>query len=79
MEKVVAMPKALPASILPQFLALEEVIRYIFDRESCLLPGYFVINEILRVYTENKGWPHWVNINYNLILGMFLCICNIQF
>jgi len=61
LEKVVAMPKALPASILPQFLALEEVIRYIFDRESCLLPGYFVINEILRVYSENKGWPHWVN------------------
>ncbi|XP_050057825.1 mediator of RNA polymerase II transcription subunit 23-like [Aphis gossypii] len=58
-EKVVAMPKALPASVLPQFLALEEVIRYIFDREACLLPGYFVINEILKVYNENKGWPHW--------------------
>jgi mediator of RNA polymerase II transcription subunit 23 len=76
---VVAMPKALPASILPQFLALEEVIRYIFDRESCLLPGYFVINEILRVYTENRGWPHWVNINYNLIFGIFRVYVTLHF
>jgi len=58
---MVAMPKVLPAAILPQFFALEKVIRYIFDREACLLPGYFVINEILKVYSENKGWPHWVN------------------
>lgn len=61
MEKVSVMPKTLSAAILPQFIAIEEVIRYIFDREACLLPGYFVINEILKVYSENKGWPHWVN------------------
>lgn len=60
MEKVSVMPKTLSSSLLPQFIALEEVVRYIFDREACLLPGYFVINEILRVYSENKGWPHWV-------------------
>lgn len=54
------MPVAIPASVLPQLLALEDVIRYIFDREACLLPGYFVINEINRVYSENRGWPHWV-------------------
>jgi len=70
---VVAMPKALPASILPQFLALEEVIRYIFDREACLLPGYFVINEILKVYSENKGWPHWVNYCLLYLTVMFSC------
>jgi len=68
------MPKALPASILPQFIALEEVIRYIFDREACLLPGYFVINEILRVYSENKGWPHWVNYLTIIIYIQQLCL-----
>ena len=48
------MPKVLPAAVLPQFLALEKVIRYIFDREACLLPGYFVINEIFKVYQMHK-------------------------
>lgn len=47
--------------MLPQFKALENVIEYIFDRNACLLPSYFIVNEILKDYPDQK-WPHWVII-----------------
>ena len=45
---------------MPQLDALEQVIKYIFDRNACLLPGYFIINEIQKAYPDNRTWPHWV-------------------
>jgi mediator of RNA polymerase II transcription subunit 23 len=44
----------------PEAFALKKTLDKILDREACLLPGYFVINEILKAYPAEKDWPHWV-------------------
>ena len=31
------------------FLVCLQVVRYILDRNACLLPAYFVINEVLSI------------------------------
>jgi mediator of RNA polymerase II transcription subunit 23 len=46
---------------MPQMKALEVVLEYIFNRNACLLPGYFIANEIQKAYPDGKNWPHWVN------------------
>jgi mediator of RNA polymerase II transcription subunit 23 len=61
-EKAQSIPARLNASVLPQLKALENVIEYIFDRNACLLPGYFIVTEIQKAYPDNKNWPHWVSI-----------------
>ena len=42
-----------------QVEALTNVLEYIFDRNAALLPGYFIVNEILKSYPETGNWPHW--------------------
>ncbi|XP_066992222.1 mediator of RNA polymerase II transcription subunit 23 isoform X2 [Anabrus simplex] len=59
-EKAQGIPTRLNASVIPQLKALEDVIEYIFDRNACLLPGYFIVNEIQKAYPDNKNWPHWL-------------------
>lgn len=59
-EKAQTIPSRLDASIQPQLKALESVIEYIFDRNACLLPGYFIVTEIQKAYPDGKNWPHWV-------------------
>ncbi|XP_058942997.2 mediator of RNA polymerase II transcription subunit 23 [Pocillopora verrucosa] len=39
--------------------ACVKVVRYILDRNTCLLPAYFVINEIYKNFPEGKVKPHW--------------------
>ncbi|KAJ9591915.1 hypothetical protein L9F63_001517, partial [Diploptera punctata] len=58
-DKAQTIPARLNASVLPQLKALENVLEYIFDRNACLLPGYFIVTEIQKAYPENKNWPHW--------------------
>ncbi|GFG29793.1 hypothetical protein Cfor_03295 [Coptotermes formosanus] len=58
-EKAQTIPARLNASVLPQLKALENVIEYIFDRNACLLPGYFIVTEIQKAYPDSKNWPHW--------------------
>uniref|UniRef100_A0A1B0BXH5 Mediator of RNA polymerase II transcription subunit 23 n=1 Tax=Glossina palpalis gambiensis TaxID=67801 RepID=A0A1B0BXH5_9MUSC len=41
-------------SYLPQLLVLEDIIKHIFDRNNCLLPAYFIANEILKPFPY-----HW--------------------
>ncbi|EDO35076.1 predicted protein, partial [Nematostella vectensis] len=36
-----------------------QVVQYILDRKACLLPAYFVINEIFKDFPEGKATPHW--------------------
>ena len=38
--------------------AAKALLAHIFDRNSALLPGYFIVNEILKSYPENPAWPH---------------------
>ncbi|XP_046688096.1 mediator of RNA polymerase II transcription subunit 23-like [Homalodisca vitripennis] len=58
-EKAQTLPSQLNGSAMPQMKALEVVLEYIFDRNACLLPGYFIANEIQKAYPEGKNWPHW--------------------
>ncbi|XP_040568431.2 LOW QUALITY PROTEIN: mediator of RNA polymerase II transcription subunit 23 [Lepeophtheirus salmonis] len=59
-EKVLLFPpQGLEPSLVAPLSALENLLKYIFDREAALLPGYFIVNEILKSYPENPRWPHW--------------------
>jgi len=55
-DKAHGFPYTLNSSSLPQMLALEEVLQYIFDRNACLLPAYFIANEIQKLECPE---PHW--------------------
>ncbi len=57
-EKVSSLPAALDLAYAPQLDAVKDLLAYIFDRNAALLPGYFVVNEILKSYPENPVWPH---------------------
>ncbi len=61
-EKVTALPTHLPARLdpasNPQVRVVHSLLSYIFDRNAALLPGYFIVNEILKSYPENPSWPH---------------------
>ncbi|KAK6627240.1 Mediator of RNA polymerase II transcription subunit 23 [Polyplax serrata] len=58
-EKAALIPGKLNAGQMPQITALESVMEFIFDRNACLLPAYFIVNEIQKAYPDNKNWPHW--------------------
>lgn len=53
-DKTQTFPYDINLSILPQMQAVEKVIEYIFDRNACLLPAYFIANEI-----QKSGPLHW--------------------
>lgn len=52
-------PAQVPQSCLPQLNAIVRLLTHIFDRNACLLPAYFIVNEILKAYPEPKRFPHW--------------------
>lgn len=57
-EKVTSMPHFSP-TMEPQVNVVKELLAYIFDRNSALLPGYFIVNEILKTFPDRPLWPHW--------------------
>lgn len=59
-EKANNFPYNLTSSVLPQMTALCDVLEYIFNRNSCLLPAYFIITEIMKPLENNE--VHWVNL-----------------
>ena len=58
-EKALGLPVNIDKSIAPQLDALKDVLEYIFNRNASLLPGYFIVNEILKSYPDTSHWPHW--------------------
>ena len=60
-EKSLALPAELEGESMMKARLLHRLLSIIFDREACLLPGYFVINEILKPYSDNKECEHWVS------------------
>jgi len=36
-----------------------KVVKYILKREACLLPSYFAVNEITKLFTEDHPPAHW--------------------
>lgn len=53
-EKAFTFPDKIKISDMPQIMILEDTIQHIFDRNNCLLPAYFVANEILK-----SSQTHW--------------------
>ncbi|KAH8305992.1 hypothetical protein KR018_009354 [Drosophila ironensis] len=53
-DKAQWFPLNVNVSYMPQLLAIEDILRYIFDRNNCLLPAYFIANEIMRPFPY-----HW--------------------
>ena len=43
----------------PQIEVVRQLLAYIFDRNAALLPGYFIVNEILKSFPENPLGPNW--------------------
>ncbi|KAJ7387812.1 Mediator of RNA polymerase II transcription subunit 23 [Desmophyllum pertusum] len=54
-----SIPSVPDAAFTDRIQACVKVVRYILDRNACLLPAYFVINEIYKNYPEGKVKPHW--------------------
>ncbi|XP_037947513.1 mediator of RNA polymerase II transcription subunit 23-like [Teleopsis dalmanni] len=53
-DKAQSFPLNINVIYMPQLSALEEIIRLIFDRNKCLLPAYFIANEIMKPFPY-----HW--------------------
>ena len=61
-EKASLLPSGINSGVTAQSESLRKVLEYIFNRNAALLPGYFIVNEILKSYPENKTWPHWRSV-----------------
>jgi len=59
LEKAQTLSSRFSSSKLKDVTALEETLKHILDRQVCLLPAYFIVNEVRKMYPENKDWPHW--------------------
>lgn len=57
-EKANSFPSELSTSCLPQLMSVCDVIKYIFDRNACLLPAYFIITELQK---QENAEVHWVS------------------
>lgn len=60
LDRARLLPTNLRRSQLQLADALCDVMSLIFDLNASLLPGYFIVNELLKLYPEYKHWPHWV-------------------
>ncbi len=59
-EKVTGLIPPTPDPALDaQVQVVRELLSYIFDRNASLLPGYFIVNEILKTFFDKPLWPHW--------------------
>lgn len=54
-ERANSFQDCIPIQELTQFAMLQEVIEHIFNQDNCLLPAYFIANELLK-----PGPYHWV-------------------
>ncbi|NXF20094.1 MED23 polymerase, partial [Rhodinocichla rosea] len=63
LEKILTIPNTVSSAVVQQLLAAREVVAYILERNACLLPAYFAVTEIRKLYPEGK-LPHWVMIIY---------------
>ena len=53
-----------------KYIFLFQVVRYILNRNACLLPSYFAVNEVTKLFAEDRSNPHWVCIsNKKIIFG----------
>ena len=60
-EKANSFPIEFSTSILPQLMSVHDVLKYIFDRNACLLPAYFIITELQK---QENAEVHWVRFSF---------------
>lgn len=77
-EKANSFPNELPSNILPQMMAVCDVLKYIFDRKACLLPAYFIITELQK---QDNAEVHWVCKIYEIfrIYRLTIYFCSRKF
>uniref|UniRef100_A0A1A8G974 Mediator of RNA polymerase II transcription subunit 23 n=1 Tax=Nothobranchius korthausae TaxID=1143690 RepID=A0A1A8G974_9TELE len=59
LDKIQSIPTTVSSAIVQQLLAAREVVEYILDRNACLLPAYFAVTEIRKLYPEGQ-LSHWL-------------------
>ncbi|KAM9839928.1 mediator of RNA polymerase II transcription subunit 23 isoform 5-T5 [Aulostomus maculatus] len=59
LDKIQTIPICVSSAIVQQLLAAKEVVEYILNRNACLLPAYFAITEIRKLYPEGQ-LSHWL-------------------
>uniref|UniRef100_A0A6Q2Y1C4 Mediator of RNA polymerase II transcription subunit 23 n=1 Tax=Esox lucius TaxID=8010 RepID=A0A6Q2Y1C4_ESOLU len=59
LDKIQTIPNTVSSAVVQQLLAAREVVEYILDRNACLLPAYFAITEIRKLYPEGT-LSHWL-------------------
>uniref|UniRef100_A0A4W4GP85 Mediator of RNA polymerase II transcription subunit 23 n=1 Tax=Electrophorus electricus TaxID=8005 RepID=A0A4W4GP85_ELEEL len=59
LDKVQTIPHLVSSAIVQHLLPAREVVEYILDRNACLLPAYFAVNEIRKLYPEGQ-LSHWL-------------------
>ncbi|XP_036942158.1 mediator of RNA polymerase II transcription subunit 23 isoform X1 [Acanthopagrus latus] len=59
LDKIQTIPNTVSSAIVQQLLAAREVVEYILDRNACLLPAYFAVTEIRKLYPEGQ-LSHWL-------------------
>lgn len=60
-KKANSFPPEFSTSLLPQLMSVYDVLQYIFDRNACLLPAYFIITELQK---QENAEVHWVSYNW---------------
>lgn len=73
-EKANSFPSEFSTTILPQLMSVSDVLKYIFDRNACLLPAYFIITELQK---QENAEVHWVSQSSCAV--EFLYKCNFSF
>eukprot|EP00058_Branchiostoma_floridae_P008048 XP_002593536.1 hypothetical protein BRAFLDRAFT_88529 [Branchiostoma floridae] len=59
LEKVQIIPTTVTASSLRQLEMVTKLMMSLLNRDNCLMPAYFAVNEIRKLYSEDKSLPHW--------------------
>jgi len=49
-----------------------QVVEYILDRNACLLPAYFAVTEIRKLYPEGQ-LAHWVSVCVLVFVWTHVC------
>jgi len=59
LELAQQIPAVENVSVIKQLDILAEVVSYLLDRNACLLPAYFSVNEITKMWSKDRPCPHW--------------------
>ncbi|XP_063968330.1 mediator of RNA polymerase II transcription subunit 23-like [Lytechinus pictus] len=59
LEIIKDIPKSVNVSTGRQLDAVTKVVLHIIDRNNCLLPAYFAVTEMLKLFPENGPAIHW--------------------